>query len=77
MNTDPATRHRDISTGLNATLRVAIVRDAGAGELLILSHGFGCGDAFHRPGYCGSPLVLPAGVVGELRSALEALDGQG
>ena len=65
---------RDIATGGNATLRLALVEDGEAGLVLIASHGFGTGDAFHRPAYCGSPLRLPATVLPALRAALEELE---
>ena len=64
----------DVSTGGNRTLRIALAEDGEAGTTLIVSHGFGIGDGFHRPGYCGPPLRLPASVVGDLRAALEALE---
>lgn len=65
----------DLATGGNQTLRVALVEDGAEGEVLILSHGFGSGDAFHRPGFCGTPLRLPASVLAELQTALEILGG--
>lgn len=67
-------RMLDLPTEGNATLRIALVDDGEAGRVLILSHGFGTGDAFHRPGFCGSPLRLPVDVIPELRRALAALE---
>lgn len=74
--TNPTETRRvvDLPTGQNATLRLALVDDEG-GRVLIVSHGFGTGDGFHRPGFCGSPLRLSVDVLPELRRALEALDG--
>lgn len=71
-----APSHRfDLPTGGTQTLRLAVVDDGEAGKVLILSR-FGVGDAYHRPGYCGTPLRLPAAIVPELRAALERLEGE-
>lgn len=69
-----APRVLDLPTEGPATLRVAVVDDGEAGVALILCHGFGTGDAFHRPGFCGTPLRLPVAIIPELRRALEALE---
>jgi uncharacterized protein (DUF1778 family) len=73
VNTQP---HRvvDIPTSPGATLRVAMVHDGDAGEVLILAHGFGSGDDFRRPEWCGSPLRLPAASLPDLRRALVELE---
>ena len=66
----------DLPTSGSSTLRLALVEDGDAGDVLILSHGFGGGDEpFRRPEWCGSPIRLPAAVLPELRRALEALEG--
>lgn len=72
----PAHSFIDLPTGRNQTLRIAIVDDGEGGPVLILAHGFGTGDGFHRPGYCGLPLRLPVDVLPELRKALEVLGDQ-
>lgn len=56
------------------TLRIALTRAAdGDPEQLTLVAGFGEGTGFNRPGWCSSPLCLPAEVLPDLRAALADL----
>lgn len=74
---DVSHRVVDIPVPGSSTLRVALAEDGEAGEVLILSHGFGGGDRpFTRPDYCGLPIRLPAEVLPELRRALELLEDE-
>lgn len=63
----------DLPTGGTSTLRLAVVEDGDGGRVLIASHGYGIGEAFHRPAFCGPPLRLPASVLPQLVAALEEL----
>lgn len=65
----------DIEVPGASTLRLALARDGQAGEVLVISHGFGGGgEAFRRPDWCGLPITVPASILPELRQALAALD---
>lgn len=65
----------DVATGTTSTLRVALIEGGEEGPTLVLAHGFGRGQEFHRPGHCTQPLVLPPSALGDLRAALDGLEG--
>lgn len=72
--TEASVRSLDLPLGGNRTLRVT--RGSGTnGETLVLAEGVGSGSGFHRPGWYGAPLVLPAAAIAGLRDALDRLEG--
>lgn len=81
MKTRTRTLHHrvaDVEIPGGSCLRVALAEDGNAGDVLVISHGFGGGDRpFTRPDYAGPPIRLPASVLPELRLALEALQEDG
>lgn len=71
-------RVADVEIPGGSTLRVALAEDGNAGDVLVISHGFGGGDRpFTRPDYAGPPVRVPASVLPELRLALDALAEEG
>lgn len=69
-------RVADVPTSGASTLRLAFVPDVDDGDVLVISHGFGgAGEPFRRPGWCGSPIRIPASAIPGLVAALEELRG--
>ncbi len=68
-------QHRilDLPLAGSTTLRFIRAPNENGPDTIMVCHGFGTGDGFNRPEWCGTPLRFPASDIAAVCAALDRL----